>query len=75
MVCRNVHSAVIDDNIDACVNAFYQGQAINDVMNIGSDKEITILDLAKKLLILQNQNSRIVFLPPLEEGDMLRRIT
>lgn len=64
----------IDDNIDACVNAFYQGQAINDVMNIGSDKEITILDLAKKIIDITKSKSRIVFLPPLEEGDMLRRL-
>jgi UDP-glucose 4-epimerase len=64
----------IDDNIDACVNAFYQGQAINDVVNIGGDKEITILDLAKKIIDITKSKSRIVFLPPLEEGDMLRRL-
>jgi len=53
------------------VNAFYQGQAINDVMNIGSDKEITILDLAKKLLILQNQNHGLFFLHPWKKATCL----
>ncbi len=64
----------IDDNVDACVNVFYQKQVINDVVNIGSDKEITILDLAKKIIDITKSKSRIVFLPPLEEGDMLRRL-
>ncbi|MFA5781013.1 MAG: NAD-dependent epimerase/dehydratase family protein [Bacteroidales bacterium] len=64
----------IDDNVDACVNVFYQEQVINDVVNIGSDKEITILDLAKKIIDITKSKSRIVFLPPLEEGDMLRRL-
>lgn len=64
----------IDDNADICVNVFYQGQVINDVVNIGSDKEITILNLAKKIIDITKSKSRIVFLPPLEEGDMLRRL-
>lgn len=63
----------IDDNIDACLNAFYHDQAINDVANIGSDFEISILDLAKKIITLTNSSSRIVFLPALKEGDMTRR--
>ncbi|MFA4852586.1 MAG: NAD-dependent epimerase/dehydratase family protein [Bacteroidales bacterium] len=64
----------IDDNVDICVNVFYQGQVINDVVNIGSDKEITILDLAKKIIDITKSKSRIVFLPPLKEGDMIRRV-
>ncbi len=63
----------IDDNIDACVNAFYNNFFVNDVVNIGSDVEITILNLAKLIIKLTNSKSQIVFLPPLEEGDMMRR--
>ena len=37
----------IDDNIDACINAFEKDLFVNDVVNIGNDKEITVLNLAK----------------------------
>jgi UDP-glucuronate decarboxylase len=63
----------IDDNIDACLNAFYQNLIINDVANIGSDYEITMLDLAQKILQITKSSSKIVFLPALKEGDMTRR--
>lgn len=64
----------VDDNIDACVNAFRKNLVLNDVVNIGSDKEITVLDLAKLIIELTGSKSRIVHLPPLEEGDMTRRM-
>ncbi|QQR85781.1 MAG: NAD-dependent epimerase/dehydratase family protein [Flavobacteriales bacterium] len=64
----------VDDNIDACVNAFRKNLVLNDVVNIGSDKEITVLDLAKLIIELTSSKSRIVHLPPLEEGDMTRRM-
>lgn len=63
----------VEDNVDACVNAFYGDEYINDVVNIGGHYEITMLDLARKIIDITNSKSRIVFLPPLEEGDMLRR--
>ncbi|NNC84906.1 MAG: NAD-dependent epimerase/dehydratase family protein [Bacteroidia bacterium] len=63
----------IDDNLDACLNAFYNNKIVNDVANIGSAHEITILDLAKLILKLTNSASKIVHVPPLEEGDMTRR--
>lgn len=63
----------VDDNVDACVNAFYDDKIVNDVVNIGGNVEITMLDLAKKIIEITNSKSRIVFLPALEEGDMLRR--
>ncbi len=63
----------VNDTVDACVNAFYKNQFINDVVNIGSDIEISIIDLAKKILRLTRSRSRIVHLPPLKEGDMTRR--
>jgi len=63
----------IDDNVDACLSAFYTNQVINDVVNIGGDKELTIFKLAKKVIRLTKSKSRIIFMPALEEGDMLRR--
>jgi len=63
----------IDDNIDACTNAFYEGMYINDVANIGSDRETTILELAEMIIKLTKSSSKIVFMPALAEGDMTRR--
>lgn len=63
----------IDDNVDACVKSFYSNQYINDVVNIGGDVEITMLDLAKLIIKLTDSKSKMVFMPPLEEGDMMRR--
>lgn len=62
-----------DDNIDACYNAFTNDQIVNDTVNIGSDFETTIIDLAKTILAVTESTSKIVFLPPLKEGDMTRR--
>ncbi|MBK9176726.1 MAG: NAD-dependent epimerase/dehydratase family protein [Flavobacteriales bacterium] len=64
----------IDDNIDACMAAYHSREVINDVVNIGSDAEMTIKDLAKLIIELTGSSSRIVHLPPLEEGDMTRRM-
>jgi len=63
----------IDDNIDACLEAFYNNKFVNDVVNIGSDKEVQIIDLAKVIVKLTGTYSNIVHLPPLELGDMKRR--
>ncbi|MFN3876597.1 MAG: NAD-dependent epimerase/dehydratase family protein, partial [Flavobacteriales bacterium] len=64
----------IDDNIDACLAAFYRNEAINDVVNIGSDQEVPIAELARMVIAITGSSSRIVHLPPLEEGDMTRRM-
>jgi UDP-glucose 4-epimerase len=63
----------VDDNIDTCIKAMYSDECKNDVLNIGSDSEMTILDLAKKVVDVTNSKSDIIHLPPLEEGDMTRR--
>lgn len=63
----------VEDNVDACLNAFYKNKFVNDVVNIGTDFEITILELAKKIIKLSGSKSKIVHLPPLKEGDMTRR--
>lgn len=63
----------VDDNIDTCVKIFEEDLVLNDVINIGSSDEITILDLAKLILKITKSNSKIVHLPALKEGDMSRR--
>ena len=62
-----------DDNIEACVNSLYLGKHINDTVNVGSDLEIQVIELAETIIELTGSKSEIVFLPPLKEGDMSRR--
>jgi len=63
----------VDDTVDTCLNCFYNNKVINDVINIGNDKLYTIIDLANTIIKIINSKSKIVFLPPLKEGDMTRR--
>ncbi|MDR2962623.1 MAG: NAD-dependent epimerase/dehydratase family protein [Bacteroidales bacterium] len=63
----------IDDNIDACVNAFEHNLLVNDVANIGGNKEITILHLAQTIIEKTKSKSKIVHVAPLKDGDMSRR--
>ncbi len=63
----------VDDNIHACVNALINNQVVNDVVNIGSDVVYTVLELAQKIIKISGSKSKIIHLPPLEEGDMTRR--
>lgn len=63
----------VDDNIEATVAALNQNLFVNDVVNIGGDVIVSILDLANIILRLTDSKSKIVFLPPLKDGDMTRR--
>jgi len=63
----------IDDNVEACLNIFSKNLFINDVVNIGNDTELPILELARKVIAVLKSKSEIVFLPALPEGDMTRR--
>lgn len=64
----------VDDNIDTCLKTFYEGLCVNDVINVGSDKEIMIKDLAKLIIDVTGSKSRIRHLQPLKDGDMRRRL-
>ncbi len=64
----------VDDNIDACYQAFLTNDVINDVVNIGNDNEMSVLQLAKTIIGLTGSKSNIIHLPALEEGDMTRRL-
>jgi nucleoside-diphosphate-sugar epimerase len=64
----------IDDNLDATVKILNDNLEVNDVINLGSGIETSILDLAKLIIETTNSKSKIVHLPALEEGDMTRRM-
>lgn len=64
----------VDDNVDACIRIAENGMYIDDIVNIGSDKEITVLQLAQLVKALCNSQSEIVHAPALPEGDMTRRM-
>lgn len=68
----------INDNIEATYNKFMEavasGNGDNEVINIGSDNETTILDLARLIVAKTNSKSRIIHVDPLPEGDMHRRL-
>lgn len=63
----------IDDNTEACINAMTNNLFVNDVVNVGNDKAITIVELAQLIIRLTGSKSKVVHLPPLPEGDMTRR--
>jgi UDP-glucuronate decarboxylase len=63
----------IDDNIEATMKCLNEDLHINDVVNMGSDREMPIKELAEIVIRLTGSSSKIVHLPALPEGDMRRR--
>ena len=63
----------VDDNIDTCVKALNENKVVNDVVNVGGDVIVSVLDLAKTIIEITNSRSEIIHLPPLKDGDMKRR--
>ncbi|TWT98633.1 NAD-dependent epimerase/dehydratase family protein [Stieleria varia] len=63
----------IDDNLDTVINVLSDDRWSNQVINIGSDVELTIIELAELIINETGSKSRIVHLPRLPEGDMTRR--
>jgi len=63
----------IDDNVDACLTTLYENKVVNDVINIGGNREISIKELAEIIIRLTNSKSKIVYVDPLKDGDMKRR--
>ncbi|MBY0435304.1 MAG: NAD-dependent epimerase/dehydratase family protein [Cyclobacteriaceae bacterium] len=64
----------IHDNTDCVIQIMTRDLMINEVINIGSDVDVTILQLAELIIQLTGSKSKIEFLPPLKEGDMTRRL-
>lgn len=63
----------VDDNIDTCIKTMEEGLAINETINIGGAKQMSIIDLANEIINITGSKSNIVFVPPLKDGDMMRR--
>lgn len=62
----------VDDNIEACLNV-HRRDLECETINIGNDEEMTILELAHRIVAATGSRSKIVHLPPLAEGDMTGR--
>jgi UDP-glucose 4-epimerase len=62
----------VDDNIDACLNV-HRGDVECETLNIGSDEEMSILELAQRIIAITGSKSSIAHKPPLPEGDMAGR--
>ncbi|MBQ20062.1 MAG: NAD-dependent epimerase/dehydratase family protein [Vicingaceae bacterium] len=63
----------VQNNVEATIKAAFSDEYVNQTINIGNDIETSILELAKLIIRLTGSSSKIVHLPPLEEGDMTRR--
>ncbi len=64
----------IDDNVETVIKILQQNNFKNEIINVGNDKEISIKELALKVIEITHSHSNIVYLPPLKEGDMTRRL-
>ncbi len=62
----------IVDEVEGLLKMVYKDEAIGEVINLGNDKEYTILELAHVIKELTNSNSKIVF-KPLPIDDPVRR--
>jgi UDP-glucose 4-epimerase len=63
----------VDDNVEVTLRTLEDSNYENQLLNVGSDDEISILELAEKIIKISKSGSSIEFLPPLAEGDMARR--
>jgi len=61
----------IEDWIDATWK-FLNGNYKGEIINIGSNRETTIIDLAMKIIYLTNSKSNIIFLPRREDDPQRR---
>lgn len=64
----------IDDNLDTVERMLKDNLAINEVLNVGNNVEISMLELARKIIFMSASTSQIIHMPALEEGDMTRRL-
>ncbi len=63
----------IDDNTEFTETILKANLFVNDVVNVGSSDLTTIKDLAEIIIRVTQSKSKIIHLPPLQEGDMTRR--
>lgn len=63
----------VDDTVEVCNKIYENKLLVNDVINIGNDQLMTVKELAELTIKLTHSTSKIIYLPPLKEGDMTRR--
>lgn len=63
----------VNDNVDICSKILSKDLFVNDVVNIGSEIQYTIKELAILVKEITGSTSKIVHVNPLAEGDMTRR--
>lgn len=63
----------VEDTTATCLRILEEELIVNDVINIGSDVETTMLELATMVQEATNNKAPLLFLPALAEGDMRRR--
>ncbi len=69
----------VDDAVDALINLMEHPKAIGDVFNVGSQEEISIEDLSKKVIQMTGSASQVTYVPyheAYEDGfeEMHRRV-
>ena len=69
----------VSDVVGALIRLIESQKAVGEVYNVGSDREVTVLELAERVKSLTGSDSKTVFVPydqAYEEGfeDMLRRV-
>ncbi|MBA3662726.1 MAG: NAD-dependent epimerase/dehydratase family protein [Bacteroidetes bacterium] len=63
----------VTDTVSVCYKVFDQRMLVNDVINVGSSELMSVKELAEAVIRITASSSKIVYLPPLKEGDMTRR--
>lgn len=63
----------VDDNLETTIRVLDDESLAGETINVGSDVEHTVLELAERIIKLTGSHSKIRHLPPLAEGDMTRR--
>ena len=63
----------VDDLITGLIKVMDTDNSFTGPINLGSDKEISIKDLAEKIIKLTKSNSKLIFMNPLSDDPMQRR--
>lgn len=63
----------VDDTVESIIQMLRQNHSVNEIVNVGSNDEIEIAELAQIIKKLLKSKSVIKNIDPLKEGDMSRR--
>ena len=53
----------VSDAVDGILRVFFDDRALGEAFNIGGEEEVTIGELAKRVIAVTGSNSKIVFVP------------